>query len=197
MILVIDNYDSFVYNLVQAFGVIEPNIHVVRNDAITVGQIRASEPDAIIISPGPGTPKEAGISIDVIRELGPHVPILGVCLGHQAIGVAYGASVTVIGEPVHGKASIIHHNGKGLFENMPQAFSATRYHSLHVERGSISDCLKVTAETGDGLVMAMRHVQFPTFGLQFHLESILTEGGNRLVEAFLRIVSEWNVIRNP
>lgn len=187
MILTIDNYDSFVYNLVQAFGTIEPNIRVVRNDAISIARIRELAPQAIVVSPGPGTPENAGISIDVIREFGSQIPILGVCLGHQAIGAAYGARVSRADALMHGKTSQIHHDGTGLFESMPRPFTATRYHSLHVERATIPDSLQVTAETNDGVVMAVRHKQYPTFGVQFHLESILTESGDRLVRNFLRL----------
>ena len=187
MILAIDNYDSFVYNLVQAFGAHEPDIRVARNDAITISQIRELAPDAILISPGPGAPASAGISMDVIRDLGPTTPILGVCLGHQAIGAAYGACVGNADSIVHGKTSRIHHGGENLFENMPDPFTATRYHSLHVERNSLPDCLEVTAETAEGVVMGLRHRTYPTYGVQFHLESILTESGDQLVRNFLNI----------
>lgn len=187
MILAIDNYDSFVYNLVQAFGTHEPDIRVARNDAVTIPQIRELAPDAILISPGPGAPHDAGLSIDIIREFGAHTPILGVCLGHQAIAAAFGAIVSNAGATFHGKTSAIHHNAAGLFANMPNPFTATRYHSLHVERDSLPNCLDITAQTDDGIVMALQHKTQPTYGVQFHLESILTESGDQLVRNFLAV----------
>jgi len=185
MILVIDNYDSFTFNLVQFLGELGADIQVVRNDAITVDEIRAMAPEKIVISPGPCTPNEAGISLDVIRELGKETPILGVCLGHQSIGQAYGGTVCRAPYLMHGKVSAICHGGTGLFEGMPQPFTATRYHSLIVRREDLPDSLEVTAETEDGLIMGLKHRTHPVYGVQFHPESILTEGGKQLLKNFL------------
>ncbi|MFZ5818207.1 MAG: anthranilate synthase component II [Bacillota bacterium] len=187
MILVIDNYDSFTYNLVQFLGELGAELVVHRNDQITVEEIRKLNPEKIIISPGPCTPNEAGISLDVIRELGPEIPVLGVCLGHQSIGQAYGGVVKRAPYLMHGKTSLIRHSGEGLFEGLAQPFRATRYHSLIVERETLPEVLEVTAETEDGLVMAFRHRSHPVYGVQFHPESILTEGGKQLLKNFLAL----------
>lgn len=185
MILIIDNYDSFTYNLVQYFGELGEEVKVVRNDKITLDEIAALAPQQIVISPGPGAPADAGISLDVIRTFGPTIPILGVCLGHQAIGQAYGAEIVRAPYLMHGKTSPVLHNGDPLFADLPSPFTATRYHSLVVQAEDLPDCLIVTARTEDGLIMAMRHQDYPVFGVQFHPESILTEGGKRMLQNFL------------
>ncbi len=187
MILVIDNYDSFTYNLVQYLGELGAEITVRRNDELTVEQIRAMNPEKIIVSPGPCTPNEAGISMDVIRELGPTIPVLGVCLGHQSIGQVYGGKVIRAPYLMHGKVSKIKHGGEGLFAGLKQNFTATRYHSLIVERESLPEELEVTAETEDGLIMGLKHRWHPVYGVQFHPESILTEGGKQLLANFLTL----------
>ena len=187
MILVIDNYDSFTYNLVQLLGELGAEMAVCRNDRLTVDQVRAMAPERIIISPGPCTPNEAGISLSVIHELGPSTPILGVCLGHQAIGAVYGGAVVRAPYLMHGKVSRIHHNGEGLFAGLPSPFVATRYHSLIVRREDLPAELIVTAETEDGLIMGLQHRTYPVWGVQFHPESILTEGGKRLLANFLAV----------
>ena len=183
-VFLLDNYDSFTYNLVQLLGRIGADVTVARNDQVSVAEVEALNPDAIVISPGPSRPEKAGISIELIRELGPSVPTLGVCLGHQAIGVAYGATVVRV-PPVHGKGSPIHHSGDGSFGGLPTPFTAARYHSLAVERGSLPAELEVTAWSEDGLVMGMRHRSHPVEGFQFHPESILTDDGAALMSAFL------------
>lgn len=185
MILVIDNYDSFTYNLVQFLGELGANLQVYRNDQITVDQIRALRPEKIVISPGPCTPNEAGVSLDVIRELGSEIPILGVCLGHQSIGQAYGGAVVRAPYLMHGKTSPVHHSGDPLFSGLPSPFIAMRYHSLIVRREDLPECLTVTAETADGIVMAVRHRTHPVLGLQFHPESIATAGGKQILANFL------------
>jgi anthranilate synthase/aminodeoxychorismate synthase-like glutamine amidotransferase len=185
MILVIDNYDSFTYNLVQQMGEMGAQIKVVRNDQITVDEIRALDPARIVISPGPGTPDDGGVSLDVIRELGTQVPILGVCLGHQCIGQAYGGIVTRAGRLMHGKTSMVYHKGDPLFTGVPSPFEATRYHSLIVEEESLPDVLTVTAFTEQGEIMALRHKEHPVAGVQFHPESILTGFGSRILRNFL------------
>ncbi|HSX11392.1 MAG TPA: aminodeoxychorismate/anthranilate synthase component II [Chlamydiales bacterium] len=185
MLLIIDNYDSFTYNLYQAFAEIDPDVQVVKNDQITVEEIRRLGPSGIVLSPGPGRPEDAGICIDVIREFAGKVPILGVCLGHQAIGVAFGAEVKQAGEIMHGKDSLIFHSRKGLFKGMPLPFKAGRYHSLLVEK--LPAELIVDAETPDGVVMAMHHVKYPVYGVQFHPESILTPEGKILMKNFLEM----------
>lgn len=185
MLLMIDNYDSFTYNLVQYLQVLTVDVEVHRNDALTIDEVINLDPDAIVISPGPCTPNEAGISIDVVQALGMKVPILGVCLGHQAIGAAHGASIVRAPELMHGKTSPITHNGQGLFDELPNPFDATRYHSLIVERESLPDELDVTAETANGLIMAMQHRTYPLYGVQFHPESILTTVGPELLRNFL------------
>ena len=187
MTLVLDNYDSFTYNLVQYLGELNEEQKVVRNDAVSLEDIRRMTPSAIVISPGPCTPKEAGISVDVIKSFGPEIPILGVCLGHQSIGAAYGGSVVRAPEIVHGKTSKIHHTGRGIFVGIPSPFNATRYHSLIVDRNTMPHDLEVTAWTENGIVMGVQHKRFRVFGVQFHPESIATEFGKDLLKNFLSI----------
>jgi anthranilate synthase/aminodeoxychorismate synthase-like glutamine amidotransferase len=185
-VVVIDNYDSFVYNLVQYLGELgaEPVVH--RHDALTLDQLRALEPDAVLVSPGPGRPEDAGVSNEAIRAFGEHgVPVLGVCLGHQCIGQVYGGRVDRAPRVMHGKTSEISHDGQGVFAGVASPFTATRYHSLVVERDSVPDELEVTAESEDGLVMGLRHKEHPIEGVQFHPESILTESGHDLLRNFL------------
>ena len=190
MLLMIDNYDSFTFNLVQYLQTLGAEVEVVRNDALTVGQIRAMSPERIMISPGPGTPDQAGVSLDVIRELGPTIPVFGVCLGHQALGQVYGGRVIRAKTIMHGKTSHIRHEGRGVFAGLPDGYEATRYHSLVVDRDSLPGCLEMTAWTDneDGSfdeIMGLRHRQFPVEGVQFHPESILTEHGHALLKNFL------------
>ena len=187
MILVIDNYDSFTYNLVQYLGEMGQKLKVVRNDEITLAGIRKMKPARIVISPGPGSPKDAGISNDVLRELGPNLPILGVCLGHQCIGQVFGGKVVGAKRLMHGKTSPIYHNGKGLFKGLDNPFVATRYHSLLVERKGLPTALEITAETKEQEIMGLRHKKFPVFGVQFHPESILTQCGKQLLKNFLEL----------
>lgn len=187
MLLVIDNYDSFTYNIVQYLGEMQVEMQVVRNDQISVDQIRALKPERILVSPGPCSPREAGLSNDIIRACGPEIPLFGVCLGHQCIGHTFGGNVIVNHRMMHGKTSPIHHNGKDLFEGMPQNFEATRYHSLVIERSSLPDCLEITAETAEGEIMGVRHKQYPVWGVQFHPESILTENGRTILRNFLSL----------
>ena len=184
-VLVIDNYDSFVYNLVQELGELGADPVVHRNDAIDVDGIRAAAPDAVLISPGPGRPEDAGVSLGVIEELAGELPILGVCLGHQAIGQVYGGEVVAAPTLMHGKTSSIHHDGRGLFVGLPEPFVATRYHSLVVDPGSVPDVLEVTASTGDGVIMGLRHRTLDVEGVQFHPESLLTPSGPSLLSNFL------------
>ena len=191
MLLVIDNYDSFTYNLVQYFGELGEDVRVVRNDALDVAGIAALAPDRIVISPGPCTPNEAGVSLQVLSELSGRVPILGVCLGHQSLGQAFGGKVVRAKQIMHGKTSRIRHAGRGVFSGIPDGFEATRYHSLVVERDSLPDCLEVTAWTEDGdggfdEIMGLRHRELPVEGVQFHPESILTQHGHDLLRNFLR-----------
>jgi anthranilate synthase component II len=186
-ILLIDNYDSFVYNLYQYLSELGASVTVVRNDAITVDEVRALNPEYIVISPGPGVPRDAGISVELVRALGATTPILGVCLGHQAITEAYGGVVTRAPELMHGKASQVHHDGKGVFAGMPSPFSAIRYHSLCSAPEAVPDALEVTARSDSGVIMALRHRQHPVYGVQFHPESILTEYGKDLLRNFLKI----------
>ena len=181
----IDNYDSFTYNLVQYFGELGEDVRVVRNDALSVPALTALSPSAIVISPGPCTPNEAGVSLDVIGELAGHVPIFGVCLGHQAIGQAFGGKVVRAREIMHGKTSLIHHDGKGVFKGVPNPFEATRYHSLLIEPASVPDALEVTAKTDEGEIMAVRHRTLPVEGVQFHPESFLTTAGKDLLANFI------------
>ncbi len=184
MILVIDNYDSFTYNLVQYLGELGATVSVVRNDQITLEEIEELNPERIVISPGPGEPEDGGISIDVIREFGPKLPVLGVCLGHQCIGEVYGGNVTRAPRLMHGKTSPVYHGNDGLFNGVPSPFQATRYHSLIVEE-PLPDCLQIIAFTSEGEVMGLRHKEYPVVGVQFHPESILTEHGQRILLNFL------------
>jgi anthranilate synthase component 2 len=190
MILMIDNYDSFTWNLVQYLQVLGAEVKVVRNDELSVAAIDALQPERIVISPGPCTPNEAGVSVEVIRQLGARVPILGVCLGHQAIGQAYGGDVVRAKAIMHGKTSCIRHDGKGVFAGLPDGYEATRYHSLVVSRDTLPDCLEITAWTDDAdgafdEIMGLRHREHPVEGVQFHPESILTEHGHALLKNFL------------
>jgi anthranilate synthase component 2 len=190
VLLMIDNYDSFTFNLVQYLQMLGAEVEVVRNDALTVAEIAKLGPERIVISPGPCTPNEAGVSLELIRELGARVPILGVCLGHQAIGQAYGGNVVRAGRIMHGKTSRIRHRGEGVFAGLPDGYEATRYHSLVVDKDALPQCLEVTAwtENEDGSVeevMGLRHREHPVEGVQFHPESILTEHGHALLKNFL------------
>ena len=187
MILLIDNYDSFVFNLARYFRQLGHDALVVRNDAIDVAGVRSLRPAAVVISPGPCAPRQAGCSLELVRQLHAEVPMLGVCLGHQAIGEALGGRIVRAPEPVHGRTSRIHHDGQGIFAGLPSPLDACRYHSLVVEVGSVPDCLEVSARDEQGLVMALRHRQLPVVGVQFHPESILTEHGYRMLAAFLRL----------
>jgi anthranilate synthase/aminodeoxychorismate synthase-like glutamine amidotransferase len=187
MLLLIDNYDSFTYNLAQYLAELGAEVEVRRNDAITVAEAEALAPSHLVISPGPCTPNEAGVSRALIERLGPRIPTLGVCLGHQCIAAVYGGRVIRAPEPVHGKVAEIHHHGDGILAGLPEPFSATRYHSLIVERETLPPSLEVTAETSDGLVMALRHREYPIVGVQFHPESILTTAGKDLLRNFLRL----------
>jgi anthranilate synthase/aminodeoxychorismate synthase-like glutamine amidotransferase len=184
-VLLVDNYDSFTYNLVQELGELGADPVVFRNDAIDVAGIRAEAPDAVVISPGPGRPENSGISLAVVRELAGEIPLLGVCLGHQCIGQAFGGTVVPAPELMHGKTSAVFHTGVGVLDGLPNPFEATRYHSLVVERSSLPNELEVTAETADGVIMGLRHRDLPVEGVQFHPESILTRDGPRLLENFL------------
>jgi anthranilate synthase component II len=186
MILLIDNYDSFTYNLYQYICELGAECRVVRNDAIGLAGIRKLKPKAVVISPGPGTPDESGISLEVIAELGKRVPVFGVCLGHQAIGQVFGGKVVRLRTPMHGKVSEIRHRGKGVFSGLKAPFLATRYHSLIVERRSLPKCLEITAETADGVIMGLRHRELPIEGVQFHPESVMTEEGKRLMANVLK-----------
>jgi len=187
MLLVIDNYDSFTYNLVQYLGELGVPMIIYRNDQVTVEDVRKLNPDRILISPGPCTPREAGVSNDIIREFGAYKPILGVCLGHQCIGFVFGAEIVVNYRIMHGKPSLIYHNGRELFEGIPNPFTAIRYHSLIIKRDTMPECLEITAETEEGEIMGIRHKSYPIWGVQFHPESVLTEHGKRLLENFLSL----------
>ncbi len=187
MLLMIDNYDSFTYNLVQYFGELGQDLKVYRNDKITIAEIEKMRPDRIVISPGPCTPKEAGISIEVIKHFAGKVPTLGVCLGHQSIGEAFGGDVIRAPYLMHGKTSMIHHDGKSIFAGLPNPFEATRYHSLIIKRETLPSVLEVTAWTDDGIIMGVRHKQHKLEGLQFHPESILTGVGKDLLRNFLKL----------
>ncbi len=185
MLLLIDNYDSFTYNLYQYLCELDREVAVYRNDKITLDQVEKLAPEGIVISPGPGYPHQAGISNDIIRQFGPRLPILGVCLGHQCIGEVYGGKVDRAGEIKHGKSSLIHHDGKGVFRGLPDPFPAIRYHSLAVMRAGLPECLEISAWTDNGLIMGLRHKQYPVEGVQFHPESILTLVGKDLLRNFL------------
>lgn len=185
MILVIDNYDSFTYNLVQYLGEMGAELDVRRNDTLTLVDVAAMAPEKILISPGPGTPDDAGITLDLIREFGPHTPIFGVCLGQQAIGQALGGRVVRADRLMHGKTSQVHHHGQGVFRGLPTPLEATRYHSLVVERATLPESLEITAHSDDGEIMGLRHKSWPLEGVQFHPESVLTEHGKQMVRNFL------------
>jgi len=187
MILMIDNYDSFTYNLVQYLGELGQAVKVYRNDALTVKDIKKLNPDKIVISPGPGRPEDAGISCAVIREFGGKIPILGVCLGHQAIGYVFGAKIVGAKKLMHGKTSKIYHNKKDIFKNIPNPFLATRYHSLLVEKKSMPACLEITASTKDDEIMGLKHKEYPIWGVQFHPESILTKSGKQILDNFIKL----------
>jgi len=187
MLLVIDNYDSFTYNLVQYFGELGADPVVKRNDAITPEEVEKLKPARLVISPGPGTPADAGISMEVIRRLGKSTPVLGVCLGHQCLAEVYGGKVIRAERLMHGKTSPIRHQGKGVFTGLPNPFEATRYHSLIVEKSSVPACLEITAETAEGEIMGLQHREFPVHGVQFHPESILSREGKDLLRNFLRL----------
>ncbi|MBI3112036.1 MAG: aminodeoxychorismate/anthranilate synthase component II [Ignavibacteriales bacterium] len=187
MILVIDNYDSFTYNLVQYLGELGATLTVVRNDQVTVEDVRRMKPEKVVISPGPCTPKEAGVSVELIKSLHREIPILGVCLGHQAIGEAFGGKIIKAPSIVHGKTSAIHHTGEGIFNGLPMPFTATRYHSLVVEKDTLPPELHVTAWTNDGVIMGVQHKTSKTYGVQFHPESIATRHGKELLKNFLAL----------
>ena len=187
MLLLIDNYDSFTYNLVHLLGEMGAQCEVHRNDRISVADVIAAKPEAIVLSPGPCTPSEAGICLDLIAQAGPHIPLLGVCLGHQSIGQAYGGRVIRAPSPMHGKLSTLRHSGQTLFAGLPENFAVTRYHSLIVERASLPADLIVTAETSDGIIMGLSHARHPVHGVQFHPESIASEQGHALIANFLRL----------
>ena len=187
MILLLDNYDSFTYNLAQYLGELGCEVEVHRNDRISVEQIARRKPERIVISPGPCTPQEAGISVEMIQKLAGKIPILGVCLGHQAIGAAFGGKIIRAPKLFHGKISQIRHDGSGVFRGLPNPFTATRYHSLIVERKSLPADLQVTAETDDDIIMGMQHKQYPLMGVQFHPESVLTDSGKQLLKNFLSL----------
>ena len=185
MLLLIDNYDSFTYNLYQYLAELGAGVTVRRNDQVTLDEIEAMQPASIVISPGPCTPHQAGLSCQIITTFGPRIPTLGVCLGHQAIGQVYGGNVVRAPEPVHGKTTLMYHQGQGVFQNLPTPFAANRYHSLIVERSTLPDELEITAETADGLIMGLRHRTYPVEGIQFHPESIMTPVGKDLLRNFL------------
>lgn len=188
MLLMIDNYDSFTYNLVQYLGELGEEVRVARNDEISLEDIAAMKPARIVVSPGPCTPNEAGVSVPLIREFAGKIPMLGVCLGHQSIGQAFGGRVVHAGSVMHGKTSVVHHTDQGVFHGLPQDFRATRYHSLAIERSSMPACLEITAESEDGEIMGVRHRELAVEGVQFHPESVLTEYGHQLLKNFLHDV---------
>jgi len=192
MIVLIDNYDSFAFNLVHYFGELGAEVDVHRNDKVTSRAVIAADPDAIVLSPGPCTPKEAGICLELITQAAATIPILGVCLGHQAIGDAFGGKVVRAPAPVHGKLSEIRHHGRGVFRGLNAPFQATRYHSLVVERQSLPHALTVTAETDGGLIMGLAHARLPVHGVQFHPESIASDHGHLLLQNFLDLAAAWN-----
>jgi anthranilate synthase/aminodeoxychorismate synthase-like glutamine amidotransferase len=188
MLIIIDNYDSFTYNLVQYLGELyRREIRVFRNDKISVAEIAKMKPEKIVVSPGPCTPREAGISVETVTTLGPRIPLLGVCLGHQSIGHAFGGTVVRAPYLMHGKVSQIYHSGSDLYAGLPSPFTATRYHSLIIERPTCPSCLEITSETEDGIIMGVKHKEFPIYGVQFHPESILTECGKKLLKNFLQV----------
>jgi anthranilate synthase component II len=187
MLILIDNYDSFTYNLVHYLGELGAESLVIRNDKITADDVIAKKPRAIVLSPGPCTPNEAGVCLELIKKAGPTIPLLGVCLGHQSIGQAYGGKVIRAAQPMHGKLSEITHTGKGIFKGLPPKFQITRYHSLIVERATLPACLEITAETADGTIMGLQHKTHPVHGVQFHPESIASEQGHALLANFLQL----------
>lgn len=187
MLILIDNYDSFTYNLVHYLGELGAESLVIRNDKVTADEVMAKKPKAIVLSPGPCTPNEAGVCLDLIKKAGSTIPLLGVCLGHQAIGQSYGGKVIRAPQPMHGKLSTITNTGKGIFSGLPKQFQITRYHSLIVERSSLPDCLEVTAKTADGIIMGLQHKTHPVHGVQFHPESIASEQGHALLANFLKL----------
>ena len=187
MLILIDNYDSFTYNLVHYLGELGADSVVIRNDKITAAEVMAQKPQAIVLSPGPSTPNEAGICLELIRQAGPTIPLLGVCLGHQSIGQAYGGRVIRAPQPMHGKLSTITNDGRGIFRGLPKSFEVTRYHSLIVERASLPPELEITAETDDGIIMGLQHKTHPVHGVQFHPESIASEHGHDLLANFLSL----------
>ena len=187
MLLIIDNYDSFTYNLVQYFGVLGCDVIVKRNDEITIAEIEALDPERLCISPGPGRPENAGLSNELVRQLGPKKPLLGVCLGHQCIGAVFGGEVVSAPRLMHGKTSPVRHQGTGVFSSLPNPFEATRYHSLIVRRETLPACLEITAETAEGEVMGLQHRDHPIYGVQFHPESVLTAEGMKLLANFLAV----------
>lgn len=194
-VVLIDNYDSFTWNLVHLVGALGPHVDVRRNDAVTTGEIEAMAPDAIVLSPGPCTPNEAGICLDVVRELGTRIPIFGVCLGLQAIGQAFGGHIVRAPLPMHGKVSAVRHRNETIFRDIDGPFNATRYHSLIVDRDSCPAELAITAETVDGQIMALSHASLPVHGVQFHPESILSEHGSTMTQTFLSLAAAWNATR--
>ena len=196
MIVLVDNYDSFAFNLVHYLGELGAEVAVHRNDKVTVEDVLAAKPEAIVLSPGPCTPNEAGICLDLIEQASAAVPILGVCLGHQAIGQAFGGKVTRAPSPVHGKLSEVRHQGQGVFRGINGPFKATRYHSLMVERDTLPAALSVTAETDDGLVMGLAHRSLPVHGVQFHPESIASEHGHLMLKNSLELAATWNAARS-
>ena len=187
MLILIDNYDSFTYNLVHYLGELGADSVVIRNDKITAAEVLAKKPKAIVLSPGPCTPNEAGVCLDLIKQAGPTIPLLGVCLGHQSIGQAYGGKVIRAPQPMHGKLSTITNDGRGIFKGLPKSFEVTRYHSLIVERATLPDSLEITAETSDGIIMGLQHITHPVHGVQFHPESIASEQGHALLANFLKL----------
>jgi anthranilate synthase/aminodeoxychorismate synthase-like glutamine amidotransferase len=195
MILMIDNYDSFTYNLVQYLGQLGQEVMVYRNDEVTLDEIGKLAPDAIFLSPGPCTPKEAGITVDVIIKFHKSIPIMGVCLGHQSIGYAFGGNVVRAGRLMHGKTSPIINDGKTIFKGLPNPFTAGRYHSLLVERTSLPSCLEISAETEEGEIMGIRHREYPVEGIQFHPESILTPHGKRIIKNYLEILKKKEILQ--
>ncbi len=187
MLLMLDNYDSFTYNLVQYFGELGQDVHVVRNDQMTVDEIAALNPERLCVSPGPCSPAQAGVSVELIKHFAGKIPVLGVCLGHQSIGAAFGANIIRARQIMHGKTSQITHDGSALFRNIPSPHTVIRYHSLAIERHTLPECLRITAETADGEIMAVEHTCLPVYGVQYHPESILSEHGHALLQNFLDI----------